>query len=104
MGKDCSNLWLGYSYCIADPVSAPGSSSKLPLQPTPVKPGPSAPTQAGIAPNCAQYYTVAAGDGCEKIEKQFGIMFQQLKQWNPAIGDDCLNLWVNYAVCVAVEG
>ncbi|KAB5578705.1 hypothetical protein GE09DRAFT_1090733 [Coniochaeta sp. 2T2.1] len=93
IGSNCENLWLGYSYCVKAPASTTTSSGVAP-------PGP---TQPGEAPNCNKYYVVQSGDGCPKIQSQFGITFQQLYQWNPAIGSDCTNLWLGYAVCVGVS-
>lgn len=98
VGSNCENLWLGYAYCVQGPASATSS-----VNPTSTHPGPTSPTQSGIASNCNEYYTVASGDSCTKIETQFNITFAQLYQWNPAIDSQCANLWVGYAICVAVS-
>jgi LysM repeat protein len=98
VGSGCENLWLGYAYCVEGPPSATTS-----VKPTATSPGPTSPTQSGITPNCDEYYTVASGDSCSKIETQFDITFARLYQWNPAIGSNCESLWVGYAVCVAVS-
>ncbi|KAI0907579.1 hypothetical protein F4823DRAFT_602322 [Ustulina deusta] len=93
IGSNCENLWLSYAYCVSAPSnSTTGSGS-----------GPLAPAQSGAAANCNKYYTVQSGDGCDKIERQFNITFQQLYQWNPAIGWNCTNLWLDYAICVDVS-
>ncbi|KAK7915205.1 hypothetical protein PG985_012908, partial [Apiospora marii] len=83
----------GYAYCVSAPSSTTSGGGN----------GPAAPTQSGAAPNCNKYYTVQSGDGCEKIESQFGITLKELYQWNPAIGSDCTNLWLGYAICVGVS-
>ncbi|KAI1114379.1 hypothetical protein F5Y14DRAFT_175542 [Nemania sp. NC0429] len=93
IGSNCENLWLGYAYCVSAPSDTTSGG----------RGGPAAPTQTGTAPNCNKYYTVQSGDGCDKIEAQFGITLQQLYQWNPAIGADCTNLWLGYAICVGVS-
>jgi LysM repeat protein len=80
-----------YAYCVKGPASTTSSG------------GATAPTQSGEAANCNHYYTVQSGDSCSAIETQFGITFQQLYQWNPAIGSNCESLWVGYAVCVGVS-
>ncbi|KAG9668275.1 hypothetical protein KCU99_g6485, partial [Aureobasidium melanogenum] len=93
IGSDCSNLWLGSAYCVQGPAAtATTSAAAAP-----------APTQSGIATNCNEYYVVADGDSCSKIETQYSVSFAQLYKWNPAIGDDCQALWPTYAICVGVS-
>ncbi|KAK4164085.1 hypothetical protein QBC43DRAFT_211865 [Cladorrhinum sp. PSN259] len=65
--------------------------------------GPPAPTQTGIVSSCNKYYVTKAGDGCWAIANQFGITVDQFYAWNPAVGADCANLWVDYAYCVGVK-
>ncbi|OJJ66409.1 hypothetical protein ASPBRDRAFT_666024 [Aspergillus brasiliensis CBS 101740] len=91
IGSGCTNLWLGYAYCVKS------------TQSTATATGPDGPVQTGIASNCDAYYTVASGDSCAAIESRYDLTFAQLYQWNPAIGSDCTNLWVGYAVCVGVS-
>ncbi|GKZ21588.1 hypothetical protein AbraCBS73388_007489 [Aspergillus brasiliensis] len=91
IGSGCTNLWLGYAYCVKGPQSTATAT------------GPGGPVQTGIASNCDAYYTVASGDSCPAIESRYDLTFAQLYQWNPAIGSDCTNLWVGYAVCVGVS-
>lgn len=99
VGDDCQNLWLDYAYCVKGPARTATSSAAAQTA-TATAP---APTQAGIATNCLKYYTVVSGDSCSKIETQYGDTFAGLYKWNPAIGSNCENLWVGYAVCVAVS-
>ncbi len=96
VGSKCENMWLKYAYCVQGPTSDTTGG------PTSTGSGPASPTQSGITSNCKQYYTVASGNSCTKIETQFSVTFDQLYQWNPAIDSNCGNLWVGYAVCVAV--
>ncbi|PSK56663.1 hypothetical protein B9Z65_6287 [Elsinoe australis] len=92
-GSNCENLWLGYSYCVLGPATAITGSGGSPAPP--------APTQNGLASSCTKFYVVEAGDSCWKIQTTYEITATQLQSWNPAVGADCLNLWVGYAVCVA---
>lgn len=90
IGKTCTNLWLGYAYCVKGPTAMASSSA-------------GAPTQTGIASNCNEYYTVVSGDSCAAVEGAFQITFAQLYEWNPVIGSDCRYLDVGYAICVGVS-
>lgn len=97
VGSGCTNLWLGYAYCVQGPASTSTS-----VTPTTSR-GPTGPTQSGIAPNCNQWYTVVSGDSCAKVESTYSITFAQLYQWNPAIGSNCQYLAVGYSYCVGVS-
>ncbi|KAL4766809.1 hypothetical protein BDW60DRAFT_212576 [Aspergillus nidulans var. acristatus] len=90
IGRTCTNLWLGYAYCVKGPTATASSSA-------------GAPTQTGIASNCNEYYTVVSGDSCAAVEGAFEITFAQLYEWNPVIGSDCQYLDVGYAICVGVS-
>ncbi|OGE52702.1 hypothetical protein PENARI_c009G09663 [Penicillium arizonense] len=90
IGKTCTNLWLGYAYCIKGPTATASSSA-------------GAPTQTGIASNCNEYYTVVSGDWCAAVEGAFEITFAQLYEWNPVIGSDCQYLDIGYAISVGVS-
>ncbi|KAH8693418.1 hypothetical protein GQ44DRAFT_765230 [Phaeosphaeriaceae sp. PMI808] len=62
---------------------------------------PPAPTQNGIPKSCTAYYTAVRGDGCWAIATNHSITLDQFYAWNPAVGNDCANLWPNYSYCVA---
>lgn len=62
-----------------------------------------APTQSGVTKDCDQWYTVVSGDSCSAIESKFKITFDQLFQWNPAVGDDCHYLDVGFAICIGIS-
>lgn len=49
---------------------------------------------------CQEYYTIAEGDYCRKVEVQFGITAAQLQSWNTGLDDSCSNLWKGYQYCV----
>lgn len=91
VGPTCTNLWLGYAYCVKGPATTTTTTTSV------------GPTQTGIAANCDKYHTVVDGDSCAAIEGEYGITFAQLYEWNPAIGSDCEILDIGYAVCVGVS-
>ncbi|KAL4795601.1 hypothetical protein BDV19DRAFT_378800 [Aspergillus venezuelensis] len=97
-GKTCTNLWLGYAYCVEGPsATTTAKTTTSTAGPVPAQ------TQTGIVSDCNKYYTVISGDFCAKIEGDYGITFAQLYEWDPAIGSNCESLWVGYAVCVGVS-
>lgn len=103
------NFVLGNSYCIEknygvpDPEPTPSTTSAAP---TPTGNGVATPTPIsdGMTKSCSKFHSVAKGDGCASILLQYGISFDQLFSWNPAVGSNCemLQLGVNY--CVALIG
>lgn len=103
------NFVLGNSYCIEknygvpDPEPTPSTTSAAP---TPTGNGVATPTPVsdGMTKSCSKFHSVAKGDGCASILLQYGISFDQLFSWNPAVGSNCemLQLGVNY--CVALIG
>ncbi|KAH8901682.1 hypothetical protein GQ53DRAFT_851663 [Thozetella sp. PMI_491] len=100
VGADCSNLWLGYQYCVAGP-GGPGSGSSTTSAPPTTTTGPGAPTQPGQPANCNKWYIVQSGDSCSSVENAFFITSEQFLSWNPAVSSDCLTgFWADYAYCV----
>ncbi|KJR85305.1 LysM domain protein [Sporothrix schenckii 1099-18] len=97
IGNDCSGLWLDTYVC----VGVPGTPTAKPT-PTPTK-GPS-PVQDGIDPSCNSFYKVVKGDTCQKIvsSNKNKITLAEFYKWNPAVGDDCSSLYLDYYVCVGV--
>ncbi|ROW06500.1 hypothetical protein VMCG_04275 [Cytospora schulzeri] len=95
--KACSNLFLDYYWvCVGVPGATTTSSSAAP---TPTGPTPQMP---GIVSNCADYYLVASGDTCEKIDSANGITLTDFLSWNTDVDANCDNLWLGYYVCVGV--
>ena len=47
---------------------------------------------------------VQAGGSCAAIQNQYAVTFAQFLAWNPAVGNNCENLWVGEAYCVGVNG
>jgi LysM repeat protein len=80
------------------PTATPTSTKPPTTTSTSVSPG--APTQTGIVAGCRKYYIAVSGDGCWAIANSQGINLSDFYAWNPSVGSDCANLWVNYAYCV----
>ncbi|TFK97143.1 hypothetical protein BDV98DRAFT_476878, partial [Pterulicium gracile] len=51
--------------------------------------------------SCRQFYTVIGGDICWNIAQRFGVSFDQLISWNPAVNSGCTNLQIGQQLCVA---
>ncbi|KAJ5135357.1 uncharacterized protein N7515_004635 [Penicillium bovifimosum] len=81
IGSSCSNLQLGYYYCVATKDVGP---------------------MPNTVSNCAKWHLVASGDSCWSIEQQYSITAAQFGNWNPYIGSSCASLWLGYYVCVGV--
>ncbi|KAI0109000.1 hypothetical protein GGR51DRAFT_513994 [Nemania sp. FL0031] len=107
VGKDCSNLWTSYAYCIRDPdYTAPDDpSTTTTAPPTSTTPaGPPGPTHTGQPANCNKWHVVVDGDTCPSVEKEYGITAEQFFAWNPAVSTDCTtNFWLGSAYCVGVS-
>lgn len=97
---DCSQLFLGYYYCIGVPTTR--SSTAAPTFPTAAGPSP---TQSGIISNCTKYYQAASGDTCQVIADRFSAFsVADFVTWNPAVKSDCSLLFLGYYYCIAVPG
>ncbi|PYI09360.1 hypothetical protein BO78DRAFT_437930 [Aspergillus sclerotiicarbonarius CBS 121057] len=81
MGSDCSNLQIGYYYCVATQDQAP---------------------MPDMISTCTKWHLVASGDNCWSIEQGAGISASDFASWNPYVGSSCANLWLGYYVCVGV--
>lgn len=62
-----------------------------------------APTQSDIVSNRDEYYTVASGNLCVKIETQYKLSFAELDERNLAIGDNYQDFWATYSIFVWVS-
>lgn len=56
--------------------------------------------------NCERFYKAANGDTCDKIIASFGGIFtsEEFISWNPAVGENCRDLWAGYYYCVGIAG
>ncbi|KAK3169509.1 hypothetical protein OEA41_008893 [Lepraria neglecta] len=102
-GDSCTNIETTYGISFAQFYAWNPSSMFMVRRSATATAAAPGPTQSGIASDCDQYYTIASGDSCAKIESQYNDTFAELYSWNPAIGNNCQNLWVGYAVCVGVS-
>lgn len=96
MGSNCGFFIIGDSYCVSAPSSTTTTTSTS-TSSTAV----TAPTQPGIVSSCTEYYITQSGDGCDTIESKFSISFAQFYAWNPAVGSNCVSLWLDETYCVA---
>ncbi|KAL5358870.1 LysM domain protein [Aspergillus floccosus] len=81
VGGTCTNLQVGYYYCVATNN----------LEPMPNTIG-----------TCKKWYLVASGDSCWSIQQKYGITAASFNQWNSYVGSTCSSLWLGYYVCVGV--
>ncbi|KAM5494830.1 hypothetical protein MaudMau93_000128 [Microsporum audouinii] len=117
--KDCTGLWAGYYYCIGIPgipnasptgISNSTISNTITTMLSTAKPNSTAtstsaaapgPTQADIVSNCQRWHKVVSGDICTSLVSQYGTFtLEEFTKWNPAVGEDCSGLWLNYYYCI----
>ncbi|KAL4901141.1 hypothetical protein BDW74DRAFT_181995 [Aspergillus multicolor] len=108
----CSNLLYGFDYCVA---AVNGTSITPPVTSTPTPTTTSdggstmtsttvsAPTKTrtGTTETCYEWYVAVSGDSCWSIYTAYEITFEQFRQWNEVIDEECSNLWPDYAYCVS---
>ncbi|KAI8692434.1 hypothetical protein NCS56_00000200 [Fusarium sp. Ph1] len=105
VGKDCNGIWASTYYC----VGVPGTPTTKPAltAPKPTATGgietPS-PIQENIVKNCNKFHKIISTTTCSSIESYYKLPLTTFLSWNPSVGKDCTSLWVNYYVCVGVEG
>ncbi|KAL3452698.1 hypothetical protein BJX65DRAFT_302607 [Aspergillus insuetus] len=113
----CGGLETGRSYCVeAWGEPAPTTTLTTIERPTTIRttttttitnktgsaPGP---TQSGQIDTCNRWDLVQAGDTCNVyLAKYPGLSLANLVEWNPAIGNQCQNLWVETYLCTGIEG
>ncbi|RMJ21574.1 LysM domain-containing protein, partial [Aspergillus sp. HF37] len=73
VGEQCTNLWLGYRYCISGPTASSTSTTTSPTN----GPQPPGPTQAGEPDNCNKWHLVESGDNCYSVAQEAGITLDQ---------------------------
>lgn len=74
-------------------TSSPSSTSSGVATPTP--------TQPGMTEDCTKFHMVKDGDTCASIADKYGISQADFLAWNPDVGEDCKNLWLDTYVCVS---
>lgn len=58
------------------------------------------PIRDGSWTNCSTYEIVTSPETCQDVLDGYEINIAQFYGWNPAVGDQCQNLWPNYRYCV----
>ncbi|GAW17906.1 hypothetical protein ANO14919_073750 [Xylariales sp. No.14919] len=88
-----------YRYCMAaydaatitiDPLPAETDSSIYPIR-------------EGATEDCVEYEAIIAPMTCETFLNRHQITIAQFYKWNPAVGADCGNLWLDYRYCVTTD-
>ncbi|KAI3227720.1 hypothetical protein CBS147310_7445 [Penicillium roqueforti] len=59
---------------------------------------------ANSTTECLDWYETVDGDDCDSICRSYDIPFTSLYEWNPSVGSDCTNLWMNTPYCVMGHG
>ncbi|KAF4502974.1 hypothetical protein FAGAP_797 [Fusarium agapanthi] len=96
--------------------SIPNSDDESSAKPTvPEKPSPAdeccgnsiqtpEPIQEGMVANCNKFHYVSPTTTCQGVLDYYKISLADFIKWNPAIGEDCTNLWAGTNACVCVKG
>ncbi|KAI4609218.1 uncharacterized protein J4E87_011072 [Alternaria ethzedia] len=118
---DCAGIVSDAWYCIGRPgtptTRTPGAPSPTQMtetiqptatQPTTTTTKPTEPVQTpspvreGMADNCVSFHLQQPDEFCYAMATGAGISLAQFYEWNPAVGNDCQNLWPDYYYCVGV--
>lgn len=105
----CYNLntiMMGHQLCVSKPGERYVSPAPTTIQPSiPTTP---APVPTDIAdqtnPYCGRYYKAVLGDFCNLITMKFGISLSDFRFLNPAINENCTNLFAEESYCVQAVG
>ncbi|KAL5040877.1 hypothetical protein BDW71DRAFT_212672 [Aspergillus fruticulosus] len=87
----------GYRYCMQAYNGATITQTVAP-EPTDT----AYPIREGTTENCDEYEAVVPPMTCETVLNRHGITIAQFYDWNPAVGENCGNLWLNYRYCIRV--
>ncbi|KAF3078890.1 hypothetical protein TWF102_003220 [Orbilia oligospora] len=93
-GSGC-NFAIGYQYCVSlgDLVLPEKEEPKAFPAPGPV--------QEGVVSPCFLWAETKTGDDdCAGFTIKIGVSLAHFKEWNPAVGPDCQNLWADTWYCV----
>ena len=85
------------------PYTAPTSVTVPPIIPTTAAP---IPTNIAVdtTEHCGRYYETAEGDYCNLLVLRFGITLEDFVFLNPAINENCTNLFLGESYCVQAVG
>ncbi|KAF4429443.1 hypothetical protein FACUT_9186 [Fusarium acutatum] len=62
------------------------------------------PIQEGMVDNCNKFHYVSPTTTCQGVLDYYKISLADFIKWNPAVGEDCTNLWAGTNACVCVKG
>lgn len=104
----CYNIdgMVGDQLCIGSPGTpyvAPPHTSLAPSTATTPAPVPTD-VAAGTNTDCGLYYLVEMGDYCNLVILKFGITLPDFVFLNPAINENCTNLFAEESYCVQAVG
>lgn len=85
----CDNLVFGDSYCVSGPPIS-----------TAILTAPVASTPSGTTSLCSGWHTILSYDSCTVLQDNYGVLFDDLRLWNPSINILCNNLIVGDDYCV----
>ncbi|KAF8457864.1 LysM domain-containing protein [Kalaharituber pfeilii] len=108
VSTSCSNLakMVSHQVCVSVPGRPYTTPAPVTLAPSvPATPAP-VPTDVANQTNtyCGRYYQAMLGDYCNMIVIKFGISLDDFVFLNPAINENCTNLFANESYCVQAVG
>ena len=107
VGSSCAYLDVGDYVCVGV-VGSGTTTAATTTTTTPTTTSTSSevttpsPIQTGMVSGCDSFYYVMSGDSCPSIATAEDVTVADLEEWNPAIGSDCTNLWLETYICVGV--
>ncbi|KAM7198731.1 LysM domain containing protein [Naviculisporaceae sp. PSN 640] len=105
VGSNCNNLWLDEYVCVRTVGYVAPTSTTSSARTTTTSTGIATPTPHRTLPNnCDRFHFVVQGNLCPGIAAQYNIPLAQFYAWNPDVGSNCNNLWLEEYVCVRTVG
>ncbi|KAG4255375.1 hypothetical protein FPRO04_03907 [Fusarium proliferatum] len=62
------------------------------------------PIQQGMVANCNKFHYIESTTTCQGVLDHYKISLADFIKWNPAVGEDCTNMWAGTNACVRVKG
>ncbi|EPS35119.1 hypothetical protein H072_11394 [Dactylellina haptotyla CBS 200.50] len=91
-GTNCA-FKIGYQYCVSIGDLVLPEKEEEGAFPAP------GPVQNGVVSPCYQW-AKNVNDSCTSFVNKKGVSLAHFKEWNPAVGSDCQNLWQDTWYCV----
>ncbi|KAF5585583.1 hypothetical protein FPCIR_8296 [Fusarium pseudocircinatum] len=101
---------------VVESISVPNTDYESSAKPTvPEKPSPAGdccgnsiqtpePIQKGMVDNCNKFHYVTPTTTCQGVLDYYKISLADFVEWNPAVKEDCTNMWAGTNACVCVKG